>query len=168
MAYPERSCCSEHGFEADRRIAGRRFIAQRIEAIELEHRPGWFDAVQPLANFWIVQKISVQPRLGLPASYLCIHDMMPRVGFPLATVAIVNFRRGEVEERQTGQCGGEPIGFDISYFHSLLLSDFNAGRLHETGRLCAARRAQPVWKPIGPDRTRDPCWGSDHREDSIS
>jgi hypothetical protein len=36
-----------------------------------------------------------------------------------------------LKKRQTGQCAGEPIDFDISYYHTLLLSDFNAGRLHE-------------------------------------
>jgi hypothetical protein len=43
----------EVGFEADRVVISRGFVTKSIQAVEFEHRPGRFDAIEPPTNFGI-------------------------------------------------------------------------------------------------------------------
>ena len=43
----------EVGFEADRVVTSRGLVTKSIQAVEFEHRPGRFDAIQPSTNFGI-------------------------------------------------------------------------------------------------------------------
>jgi hypothetical protein len=43
----------EVGFETDRVVTTRGFVTKSIQAVEFEHRPGRFDAIQPSTNFGI-------------------------------------------------------------------------------------------------------------------
>jgi len=46
-------CRSQVGFEADRMVIGRGFVVKCIETVEVEYRPGRFDAIEPSANLGI-------------------------------------------------------------------------------------------------------------------
>jgi hypothetical protein len=46
----------EVGFEADRVVTSRVFVTKSIQAVEFEHRPGRFDAIQPLTNLGILEE----------------------------------------------------------------------------------------------------------------
>src|SRR6202035_5926090 len=46
----------EVGFEADRVVTSRRFVTKSIQAVEFEHRPGRFDAIEPSTNLGILEE----------------------------------------------------------------------------------------------------------------
>ena len=46
----------EVGFEADRVVTARGLVSKSIQAVEFEHRPGRFDAIQPSTNFGILEE----------------------------------------------------------------------------------------------------------------
>ena len=46
----------EIGFEPDRVIVSRGFLSKSIQAVEFQHRPRWFDAIEPPTNFGILQE----------------------------------------------------------------------------------------------------------------
>src|SRR5215469_7566799 len=44
------------GFQADRVVSTRGLVTKRVQAVEFEHRPGWFDAIQPSTNLGIIEE----------------------------------------------------------------------------------------------------------------
>ena len=46
----------EVGFEADRVVISRGFVSKSIQAVEIEHRPGRFDAIEPSTNLRILEE----------------------------------------------------------------------------------------------------------------
>ena len=45
--------CGQIGVETDRLVVGRGFIVEGIETVEIEQRPGRFNAIQPTTNLEI-------------------------------------------------------------------------------------------------------------------
>jgi hypothetical protein len=49
-------CTGEVGFETDRLVTTRGLVTKSIQALEFEHRPGRFDAIQPSTNFRVLEE----------------------------------------------------------------------------------------------------------------
>ena len=74
----------EVGFEADRVVTSRGLVTKSIQAVEFEHRPGRFDAIQPSTNLGILLEILVQPyaRLIPGSSDLALPDWLSPAPIP--------------------------------------------------------------------------------------